>query len=83
MKKTNSYNAMSKKKKIFFEGAHHSSCLVVLAVHGRARVRAVLPRVGKLTGHAAAELHVLAAATPLPPLAGGALVARVTTADGG
>ena len=63
--------------------AHRASGLVVVAVHGGAGVGTVLPSVGELSGHQHPELGVLAAAAPLPALAGGALVARVAAADGG
>lgn len=61
----------------------YSPSLVVVPVHGRACVRAVLPSVSKLPGHHAAELHILAAAAPLPAFSGRAFVARITPTDGG
>lgn len=54
-----------------------------MPVHGGASVRPVLPGIRELPGHHAPELHVLAAAPPLPALPRRALVARVTPADGG
>lgn len=54
-----------------------------MAVHGWACIRSILPCVSKLPGHHASKLHILAAATPLPSLTRGALVACVTSADGG
>lgn len=62
---------------------HHSSCLVVVPVHSRARVGSVLPRIGELPGDHGSKLHVLAAAAPLPPLAWWTLVAVVASTNGG
>ena len=63
--------------------AHRAARLVVVLVHGRARVRPVLARVRELPGHEHPEVGVLAAAAPLPALAWRPLVMRVAAADGG
>lgn len=54
-----------------------------MSVHGRASVGTVFPRVSKFSGHHAAEVHVFAAAAPLPSLAGRTLVPTVAPANGG
>lgn len=63
--------------------AHRAARLVVVLVHGRARVRPVLARVRELPGHEHPEVGILAAAAPLPALARRPLVVRVAAADGG
>lgn len=63
--------------------AHRAARLIVVLVHGRARVWPVLPRVCELPGHEHPEVGVLAAAAPLPALARRPFVVRVTAADGG
>lgn len=62
---------------------YRSARFVVVAVHRRARVRAILPGVGELPGHQHPELGVLAAAAPLPALPGWTFVVGVATAHGG
>lgn len=54
-----------------------------MPVHGGSGVRPVLAGVGELPRHHAAEIHVFAAAPPLPAFPRGALVMVVAAADGG
>lgn len=54
-----------------------------MAVHSRARVGSILPRVSELPGHHGPKLHVLAAAAPFPFLAWRTLVAVVASTNGG
>lgn len=60
-----------------------AASLVVVFVHGRARVRPVLTGICKLPRHQHPEVGVLTAAAPLPALAWGALMMRVAATDGG
>lgn len=62
---------------------HRAACLIVVLVHGRARVWPVFSRVRKLPGHEHPEVGVLATAAPLPALAGRPLMMRIAAADGG
>lgn len=62
---------------------YRASCFVVVPIHSRARVRAVLSGIGKLSGHQHPELSVLAAAAPLPALPRGTLVVGITATHGG
>lgn len=62
---------------------YRSAGFVVVAVHRRACIRAILPGVGELPGHQHPELSVLAAAAPLPALPGWTFVVGVATAHGG
>lgn len=63
--------------------AHRAARLVVVLVHGRARVRSVLAGVRELPGHEHPKVGVLTAAAPLPTLAGWPLVMGVAATDGG
>lgn len=62
---------------------HHSSCLIVMAVHSRACVGSILPRISELPGYHGSKLHILAAAAPFPSLTRWTLVAVVASANGG
>lgn len=62
---------------------YRSPRFIVVAVHRRARIRAILSGVGELPGHQHPELGVLTAAAPLPALPGRTFVVGVTTAHGG
>lgn len=62
---------------------HRPAGLVVVPVHGRARVRPVLPRVCEFPGHQHAEVGVLTAPPPFPAVPRGSLVVGVTATDGG
>lgn len=64
-------------------GLYRASRLVVVPVHRRASVGAVLPGVCELPGYQHAELCVLAAAAPLPALPGGSLVVGIAATHGG
>lgn len=63
--------------------AHRAASLVVVLVHGRARIRPILTCVCELPGHKHPEVGILAAAAPLPALAGRPLMMRITATDGG
>ena len=63
--------------------AHRAASFVVVLVHGRARIRPVLTCVRELPGHKHPEVGVLAAAAPLPALAGRPFMMRVAATDGG
>lgn len=54
-----------------------------MAVHSRARVGSILPRVSEFPGHHGPKLHILAAATPFPSLTRWTLVAVVASANSG
>lgn len=58
-----------------------ASCLIVVAVHGRAGVGPVLPRICELPGHHPAKIDVLAATAPLPAVARRAQVTAAASAD--
>lgn len=62
---------------------HRAAGLVVVLVHGRARVWPVLARIRELPGHQHTEVSVLAAAAPLPALARRPLMMGIAAADGG
>lgn len=63
--------------------AHRAASLVVVLVHGRARVRPVLTCVRELPGHKHPEVGVLAAASPLPAFSRRPFMMRVAATDGG
>ena len=62
---------------------YRSTRFIVVAVHRRARVRAILSSVRELPGYQHPELRVLTAAAPLPALPGWTFVVGVATAHGG
>lgn len=62
---------------------YRASCLIVVPVHSRASVWAILSGVGELSGHQHPKLCILTAAAPLPALPRRPLVVGVTAAHGG
>lgn len=79
--KSMSYNQQERTR--CFMGTYHSSRLIVVSVHGWASVGTVFPRVSEFPGHHAAEIHIFAAAAPLPPLARWTLVPTIASTNSG